>query len=59
MPYYLTRVELTPESVSKLKDVELLPGMPAEVLIKTGSRTLVEYLAQPLANVMARSLIED
>jgi epimerase transport system membrane fusion protein len=59
MPYYLTRVELTPESVRKLEGVELLPGMPAEVLIKTGSRTLVEYLAQPLANVMARSLIED
>jgi epimerase transport system membrane fusion protein len=33
--------------------------MPAEVLIKTGSRTLVEYLMQPLTNVMARSLIED
>jgi len=59
MPYYLTRVELTPESISKLEGVELLPGMPAEVLIKTGSRTLVEYLAQPLTNVLARSLIED
>jgi epimerase transport system membrane fusion protein len=59
MPYYLTRVELTPESVRKLEGVELLPGMPAEVLIKTGSRTLVEYLAQPLTNVLARSLIED
>ncbi len=59
MPYYLARVELTPESIAKLKDVELLPGMPAEVLIKTGSRTLVEYLMQPLTNVMARSLIED
>ena len=59
MPYYLTRVELTPESGRKLEGVELLPGMPAEVLIKTGSRTLVEYLAQPLTNVLARSLIED
>jgi epimerase transport system membrane fusion protein len=59
MPYYLARVELTPESVSKLEGIELLPGMPAEVLIKTGSRTLVQYLAQPLTNILARSLIED
>ncbi len=59
LPYYLTRVELTPESISKLEGIELLPGMPAEVLINTGSRTLVEYLAQPLTNVLAKSLIED
>jgi len=59
LPYYLTRVELTPESISKLEGIELLPGMPAEVLINTGSRTLVEYLVQPLTNVLAKSLIED
>ncbi len=58
-PYYLTRVELTPESISKLDDIELMPGMPAEVLIKTGSRTLVQYLTQPLTNTLAKSLIED
>jgi membrane fusion protein, epimerase transport system len=59
LPYYLTRVELTPESISKLEGIELLPGMPAEVLINTGSRTLVEYLVQPLTNVLSKSLIED
>jgi len=59
MPFYLSRVELTPESIEKLEGIELLPGMPAEVLIKTGSRTLVEYLSQPFTNVMVRSLIED
>jgi membrane fusion protein, epimerase transport system len=59
MPFYLSRVELTPESIEKLEGIELLPGMPAEVFIKTGSRTLVEYLSQPLTNVMAKSLIED
>jgi membrane fusion protein, epimerase transport system len=58
-PYYLTRVELTPESIRKLDDIELMPGMPAEVLIKTGSRTLVQYLTQPLTNTLAKSLIED
>jgi len=59
MPYYLAQVELTPESHKKLENLELLPGMPAEVLINTGERTLLEYLMQPVTNAFARSLIED
>ena len=58
-PYYLARVELIPESKKKLGDLQLLPGMPAEVLIKTGERTLFQYLAQPATNFFARSFIED
>ncbi|MDO9168888.1 MAG: HlyD family type I secretion periplasmic adaptor subunit [Methylobacter sp.] len=57
--YYLARVELTQESRKKLGDMQLLPGMPAEVLINTGERTLFEYLAQPATNFFARSFIED
>ncbi len=33
--------------------------MPAEVLINTGERTLFRYLADPLEDIVARSLIED
>lgn len=58
-PYYQARVELTPESRKDLGDLQLLPGMPAEVLINTGERTLFEYLAQPATNAFARALIED
>jgi epimerase transport system membrane fusion protein len=36
-----------------------LPGMPAEVLIQTGDRTLLQYLADPLKDSLARSFIED
>jgi epimerase transport system membrane fusion protein len=57
--YYLARVELTPGSRKKLGDLQLLPGMPAEVLINTGERTLFQYLAQPATNFFARSFIED
>lgn len=57
--YYQARVELTPESRKELGDLQLLPGMPAEVLINTGERTLFEYLAQPASNAFARALIED
>jgi epimerase transport system membrane fusion protein len=58
-PYYQARIELTSESREKLGNLQLLPGMPAEVLINTGERTLFEYLAQPATNAFARAFIED
>lgn len=57
--YYEAKIELTPESYTKLGDMELLPGMPAEVLINTGERTVFEYLMQPITNAFARAFIED
>ena len=59
MTYYLARVEVSPEGMADLGDLELLPGMPAEVFISTGSRTLLQYLFKPFSNAMARSFIED
>lgn len=60
VPYYLARVEVTPKGLSDLStaNLTLLPGMPAEVLIYTGERTLFRYLVDPLANTVARSFIE-
>jgi epimerase transport system membrane fusion protein len=34
-------------------------GMPAEILINTGERTLVQYLVKPLTDSFKRSFIED
>ncbi|BBL73924.1 HlyD family type I secretion periplasmic adaptor subunit [Methylomagnum ishizawai] len=61
MPYYLARVEVSPEGLKDLagQHLELVPGMPAEVLINTGARTLLEYLTRPLTDTFARSFIED
>lgn len=58
-PYYLGRVAITNQGLHDLGSKILLPGMPAEVLINTGSRTLLSYLLQPARNWMARSLNED
>jgi epimerase transport system membrane fusion protein len=57
--FYLARIEVNPESLSNLGGLQLLPGMPAEVYIATGSRTLLEYMFKPLSNTVARSFIED
>ena len=59
MPYYLARVVVTEEGKANLGDLILLPGMPAEVFIKTGSRTFLQYLFKPFSNAIARSFIED
>ncbi|WP_225248449.1 HlyD family type I secretion periplasmic adaptor subunit [Pseudomonas tehranensis] len=57
--YYLARVALTDKGRQALGDLTLVPGMPVEVLINTGARTLLQYLMQPASNAFARSLIED
>jgi epimerase transport system membrane fusion protein len=61
LPYYLARVEITAEGLHELErsQLELVAGMPAEVLINTGERTLFAYLADPLRDTLARSFIED
>jgi membrane fusion protein, epimerase transport system len=59
--YYLARVEVSPHGLQALRaaDLALVPGMPAEVLIQTGSQTLVQYLMKPLTDTFKRSLIEE
>ncbi|MFN0003301.1 MAG: HlyD family type I secretion periplasmic adaptor subunit [Pseudohongiellaceae bacterium] len=57
--FYLARVELNPESFAGLDGKELVPGMPAEIFIETGSRTFLQYVMKPFSDVKARSLIED
>ena len=39
--------------------VALYPGMPVEVMIRTGERTLFEYLAEPVLPSTGRAFRED
>ena len=57
--FYLARIELSTDSQEELGDLVLMPGMPAEVFINTGSRTFLQYLFKPLSNAVARSFNED
>lgn len=58
-PYYLARVKVTAEGERKLGDRKLVPGMPADVLINTGERTMLQYLMQPARNAISESMIEQ
>ena len=58
-PYYLARVSVTEAGLKKLADRKLLAGMPADVLINTGERTMLQYLMQPARNAISQSMIEE
>lgn len=59
MSYYTARIQVTPEGMQEMSNMALVPGMPAEVFIATGSRTLMQYLMKPFSNAVARSFRED
>jgi protease secretion system membrane fusion protein len=57
--YYLAQVETTPEGLHLLGENQIQPGMPVEVIVKTGERTFMSYLIKPLLDRFARSFKED
>jgi membrane fusion protein, type I secretion system len=54
--YYLARVRMDAKDIHGLK---LYPGMPAEVFIETGERTVIDYLTEPLTDIIAHSWREQ
>ncbi|MDF2466740.1 MAG: HlyD family type secretion rane fusion protein [Ramlibacter sp.] len=57
--YYLARVTVTPEGLKKLGNRQMQPGMPTEVIFKTGERSLLTYMLGPLTKRMAASMKEE
>jgi HlyD family secretion protein len=57
--YYIARVRLDEDSLKKLPEVEIVPGMPAEVLIKTGEFTVAHYAMRPVLESFNRAFRED
>lgn len=56
--YYLVRIRLALEQIRRLGDLQLVPGMPAEIYIHTQNRTPLQYLIKPLAEQIARTFRE-
>lgn len=57
--YYLVRVAIPQAEKEKLKTLTLVPGMPAEAMIKTEERTALSYLVKPLSDQIFRAFRED
>lgn len=56
--HYLARLELAPGERARLGDRALLPGMPVEVFLQTGSRPPLTYLLEPFTAYFTRALRE-
>jgi protease secretion system membrane fusion protein len=57
--YYLARVAVTPDGLKRLGKRQMQPGMPVEVIFKTGERSLLTYMLHPLTKRMAASMKEE
>jgi len=59
LAYYTAGISIADEEFDRLKELTVVPGMPAEAYIRTASRTLASYLFKPLTDQMMRAMRED
>jgi HlyD family secretion protein len=57
-PYFTVRVMLPEDERRRLNGQQLVPGMPTEVFMQTGSRTMMSYLFEPITDQMRRAFVE-
>jgi epimerase transport system membrane fusion protein len=59
--YYEARVAITEEGMNIMSEqgMYLVPGMPAEVMIRTGERTVIEYLLEPVSRMFDKAMREE
>ncbi len=57
--YFLARVAIDAAQLKKLDGRELYPGMGAEVMIKTGKRTTMDFILAPLTDSLRQAFRED
>ncbi len=58
-PHYTARIRLRPDALRDLAGVQLYPGMPAEVLIRSRPRKAIDYFLAPLTDSLRRSMREE
>jgi membrane fusion protein, protease secretion system len=58
-PYYKMKAKVSPNGVKLLADLQIRPGMPVEVFVKTGERTMMNYLLKPVFDRAKTSMTEE
>jgi protease secretion system membrane fusion protein len=60
-PYYLVRARVTPAGAKLIAQNKLAiqPGMPVDLFVKTGERTMMSYLFKPIIDRAHVSMSED
>jgi protease secretion system membrane fusion protein len=60
-PFYKVRVRVTPEGQKMIAQhkMDVRPGMPVELFVKTGERTMMNYLLKPIFDRAKSSMAEE
>ena len=61
LPYFSVEVTVSPDAINELREagLDVKPGMQAEVIVKTGERTLMNYLMRPIAERLVGAFKEE
>lgn len=59
--FYRVRVRVTPKGARMIAEhhLDIIPGMPVELFVKTGERTMMNYLLKPVFDRAKSSMSED
>lgn len=57
--YYKVRAAVAPEGVKMLAHLEIRPGMPVDLFVKTGERTMMNYLLKPIFDRAQTAMSEE
>ncbi|MCW2294964.1 protease secretion system membrane fusion protein [Pseudomonas sp. BIGb0408] len=58
-PYYRLRVQVDEDGLRQLQGQQIRPGMPVEAFVRTGERSLLNYLFKPLTDRTHMALVEE
>lgn len=58
-PYYQLIAKVSPEGIEMMPDLTVKPGMPVEMFVKTGERTMMNYLLKPFVDRLKLSMTEE
>jgi HlyD family secretion protein len=58
-PYYAAKIRVWDPQTAGIEGVKIIPGMPAQVFIKTGRGTVALYALKPLLDSFNRAFRED
>ena len=58
-PYYQVRIKVTEHALQQLSGLDIRPGMPVEAFVRTGERSMLNYLFKPLADRVHIALAEE
>ncbi|MEE1891470.1 HlyD family type I secretion periplasmic adaptor subunit [Pseudomonas otitidis] len=58
-PYYQVRIRVSEDGARQLAGLDIRPGMPVQAFVRTGERSLLNYLFKPLTDRLHLALSED